>query len=334
MAKLNVGFIGCGGIARQHMKALSNIASANMVAFCDVNLERAEQAAADYGGAAFQTPAEMFEQVKLDAVWICLPPFAHGEAERACIEHGVPFFIEKPINRSLQQARRIAEMIERAGLMTSVGYMNRYRKGVNVAREIFAEDTPVLAMGGWIGGTPKPDPSWPISLWWIQKDKSGGQFIEQVTHTADLVRYICGEVMQVAAFKAEGFNRDIPGYTIEDAIAVSAKLAGGGVALLYSCCASNAKQGVALSIYALKHAAEFSSWNHDAVIYTAGRRKAREIAGEPNVFEIEDRAFIRAVQREDPSLIKCDYHDGLKTLELTIAVDRALSTGRIVKLGV
>jgi myo-inositol 2-dehydrogenase/D-chiro-inositol 1-dehydrogenase len=333
MAKLNVGFIGCGGIARQHMAALSQIPNAKMVGFCDVELERAQKAAEDFGGKAFQVADEMLEALKLQAVWICLPPFAHGAAEMACIEAGVPFMVEKPINRSVQQARRIADAIAEKGLITAAAYMNRYRKGVNKAKAMFEEDPPVLAMGGWIGGTPKPDPSRPISVWWVQKEKSGGQFVEQVTHTADLLRYLCGEAMQVSAFAATGFNTNIPGYNIEDAVAVAVKLANGGVALLHSCCASNARGGIMLNIHALRHAAVLSGWEHSAVLYTAGAKKPQEIPGEPNIFEIEDRAFLRAVDKQDPSFILSDYFDALKTLQLTIAVDRSIATARPVKLG-
>ncbi len=333
MAKLNVGFIGCGGIARQHINALAGISTAKLAAFCDIDLEKARALAEEFDAKAFEVPGEMLDAMRLDAVWICLPPFAHGEAERACIEYGVPFMVEKPINRTLQQARRIADAIKQRGLMTSVAYMNRYRKGVNEAKKMFEEDPPVLSMGGWIGGTPKPDPSRPISMWWIHKEQSGGQFVEQVTHTADLLRYLCGEPMQVSAFAARDFNTDIPGYNIEDAIAVAVKMANGGVAVLYSCCASNAKGGIDLRIYAPKHAAEFSGWSHDATLYKVGAKKPKQYPGEPNIFEIEDRAFLRAVAKEDPSYIKCDYFDGLRTLEFTLAVDRALSTGRIAKLG-
>ncbi|MGD9519232.1 MAG: Gfo/Idh/MocA family protein, partial [Armatimonadota bacterium] len=278
-------------------------------------------------------PGDMLEALKLHAVWICLPPFAHGVAEMTCIEAGVPFMVEKPINRTAQQARRIADAIEQKGLMTAAAYMNRYRKGVNRAKALFEEDPPVLTLGGWISGTPQPDPSRPISVWWVQKEKSGGQFVEQVTHTVDLVRYLCGEAMQVSAFSATGFNTNIPGYNIEDAVGVSIKLANGGVALLYSCCASNAAGGISLNVYAHDHAALFSGWGHDVTISTTGRKKHEEIPSEPNIFEIEDQAFLRAVEKQNPSLIKSDYADAFKTLQLTLAADRALSTARIVKLG-
>jgi len=170
-------------------------------------------------------------------------------------------------------------------------------------------------------------------MWWVQKEKSGGQFTEQVTHTVDLLRFLCGEAMQVSAFAATGFNNNIPGYNIEDAVGVSVKLANGGVALLYSCCASNARGGVILNVHALQHSAEFTGWGHDAVIYTAGGKKPQQIPGEGDIFEIEDRAFLRAVAKQDPSEILSDYFDALRTLQLTLAVDRAISTARIVKLG-
>lgn len=335
MAKLNVGFIGCGGIARSHFPHISKFSNAKMLGFCDVDLDRAQKAADEFGGKAFQTPAEMLDSIKLDAVWVCLPPFAHGAAELACVEHGVPFMVEKPINRSLQQARRIADAVAEKGLLTAVAYMNRYRKGILAAKAMFEDDPPVLALGGWIGGPPQPDPNRPISMWWIQKDKSGGQFIEQVTHTADLLRFLCGEPMQVSAFAAQGFNRDIPGYTIEDAIAVSIKMANGGVANMQSCCASGAHGGVDLKVYAPKHAAEFVGWGHDATLYTAGSKASpKKFEGEGNIFEIEDKAFLKAVDKQDQSLVKSDYFDGLKTLQLTLAVDRAISTARIVKIGI
>ena len=47
MSKLKVGIIGCGGIANgKHMPALKSVKDVEMVAFCDIVKERAEEAAA------------------------------------------------------------------------------------------------------------------------------------------------------------------------------------------------------------------------------------------------------------------------------------------------
>ncbi|MBC7287866.1 MAG: Gfo/Idh/MocA family oxidoreductase, partial [Armatimonadetes bacterium] len=56
MAKLNVGFIGCGGIARQHINALTQIPTAKLIGFCDVDLQKARAVAEELGGKAFQVP--------------------------------------------------------------------------------------------------------------------------------------------------------------------------------------------------------------------------------------------------------------------------------------
>lgn len=46
MEKVRIGVIGCGGIANnKHMPAYKNNANAEMVAFCDIIVERAEKAA-------------------------------------------------------------------------------------------------------------------------------------------------------------------------------------------------------------------------------------------------------------------------------------------------
>lgn len=337
MAKVKVGFIGCGGIAEHHMKALATIKDAEMVAFCDLVREKAEARAAEFGGQAFTKLEKMYESVDLDTVYIVLPPYAHGKAEMIAIERKIPFFVEKPINNKLKQAQDIAAAVKKAKLMTCVGYMNRYRKGINTAKKLLEKDPPVLVLGGWIGGTPQK-PGSPIMRWWVQKKKSGGQFVEQVTHTVDLCRYLCGEAVSVSAHAAQGFNlkamksKLLPGHDIDDAMAVSIKFKNGAVANLHSCCASNALGGVSLEIYAVRSACKLTGWEHGMELYQVGK-KPKAVAGEPNIFEIEDAAWIKAVKTGNPKGVMSDYADALKTLELTLAANKAASTGRTVKLG-
>ncbi|RLI23903.1 hypothetical protein DRO58_08115 [Candidatus Bathyarchaeota archaeon] len=337
MNKVRLGFVGCGGIAFRHMEGLVKNPHVSMVAFCDINLSRAKMAAERFGvkeAKVFDKAEDMFDKVELDAAYFCLPPFAHG-SEMAAIEHNVPFFVEKPIDLYLDRARKIASAVERKKLLTSVGYMNRYRKGVQLVRGILREDPPILFLGGWIGGTPKPSPKSPIWRWWIVKERSGGQFHEQVTHTVDLVRFLCGEVREVYALPAKGFNKDAsPGYNVEDAVAVNMRLVNGAVGSLWASCSANGGGGgVTLSIYANRTTALFTGWEHRLRLLRSGM-EPKEIPGEPDIFKIEDDAFIDAVRLNDPSRIMCTYEDGLKTMELTIAANISMETGKPVSLPV
>ena len=116
MSSVRLGFIGSGGNAGRHMRDLATIEGTELVAFCDVVLEKAENAAKKYEGSAYEDYNEMLEKEKLDAVYISIPPFAHSGPERAVIKTGLPMFVEKPVHMNLNDAREIARMVEEAGV--------------------------------------------------------------------------------------------------------------------------------------------------------------------------------------------------------------------------
>jgi predicted dehydrogenase len=284
--------------------------------------------AARYGAQAFTDAAAMMDATSPEAVYFCLPPFAHG-AELRAAERGIPFFVEKPVALDAGLAREIAAEVTRRGMLTSVGYMNRYRRGVQRVRDLLREDPAVLLFGGWIGGTPRGGPG--IGSWWVQKDRSGGQFLEQVTHTVDLVRFFCGEATEVHAYGATGFNTGVPSnYTIEDAVVVNIRFEGGTIANLWACTAANAGGGgVSLSVYAGKTTALFTGWEHTLRLMRAGEDTV-EIRGESDIFAREDAAFIAAVREGSAEGIQCSYPDGVKTLEISVAANRSLESGKPV----
>lgn len=333
--KIRLGFVGCGGIAEAHLKGLVENPYAEVDAFCDTKLSRAEEVSKQYGTSGAQTYTDaktMFDKADLDAVYFCLPPFAHGD-EMEAVKRGIPFFVEKPINLYLDQAKRIAEAVEQNHILTSVGYMNRYRKGVNKLRELLSEDPPILLLGGWVGKTPRLESGANILKWWIRKEKSGGQFHEQVTHTVDLALFLCGEISEVHAYPALGINRTIPeNYNIEDASVVNLRFLNGAVGSLWaSCSADGGGGGVSLSVYASQTTALFTGWQHSLRLLRKDA-EPEEILGEPNIFAIEDAAFVEAVGRNDTSKVKCSYSDAVKTLRVTLAANKSMATRSPVKI--
>jgi predicted dehydrogenase len=328
-----VGFVGSGGMAEAHRKPLEKLPEVEIVAFCDLNLALAEKLAAEYQAQAFDNAAAMFESVELDAVYMCLPPFGHGP-ELLAVEHGVPFFVEKPIHLDLGQAREIAAAVEEKGLLTCAGYMNRYRAGIQKVKDLLAGDPAILVLGGWIGGTPRPREGQGIWSWWVDKAKSGGQFHEQVTHTVDLVRFLGGEAVEVHAYAARGFNTGTPdNYTNDDAAVVNIHLASGGVANLWASCSTNGGGGgVTLNVYANNVTALFTGWEHSLRLFQTGK-EPEEIKGEGDIFLVEDQAFINAVRTKDARGIRSSYTDALKTLEITLAANESMATGRPVAIG-
>lgn len=154
MEKTRLGFIGVGGIARRHLDVLASFDDVELVAFADPDLGRADEAAMRFGARSFAHHREMLDTQQLDAVYICIPPFAHGEPERDLIQRHMPFFVEKPVSLDLAQAKDIAAGVANANLVTAVGYHWRYLDIVDEAKSLLADNPAQLLSGYWLDSTP------------------------------------------------------------------------------------------------------------------------------------------------------------------------------------
>ena len=165
------------------MQALARIPEARVVACMDVDIDRAAEAAARFAGAgAYADLDEMLDNHELDAVYVCVPPYAHGPIERAVIERGIHLFVEKPLAVDRHTPESVLEALEGKDLITSVGYVLRYRENARRAREFLEGREPVAARGTYVGGVPG-------APWWRRKERSGGQIIEQVPGQVEPVSY-------------------------------------------------------------------------------------------------------------------------------------------------
>jgi myo-inositol 2-dehydrogenase/D-chiro-inositol 1-dehydrogenase len=327
---VNIGMIGAGVIARSHLKALKAVEGARLVAVCDVVPGKAEAALAETqwtGVNTYTDHREMLAKEKLDAVYVLLAPFAHGP-EWDVIEAGCALFVEKPVHIDIAAAEAIRDAIARKGLISCAAYMTRYRRSVQRVRELLADvPQPTLLTGGWFGGTPSVP-------WWIDKARSGGQHLEQTTHTFDLARYLFGEVDALyASFSKGAINQ--PDYTIEDASSVNLWFANGAIGNIMSCCVlTTAGGGVHLSVYTNRFVAHFKGWNMSVDIYTGPRADdhVEHIEGEDNIFEIEDRAFVQAVAEGRQDRVLSSYADGVESLRLSVAASQSMETRQPVRL--
>ncbi len=340
--KIRVGIIGCGGISGAHLPNLEKFDDVDLVAFCDVIVERAQKKADQYGGAVYDDAAKMLAAHKLDAAYILIPTYAHGTPERACLAAKVPFLVEKPMGLYPDDLRKLAQEVEASGLVTVAGFMNRYRKSVNRVKSLLKDDPAIILDGAWIGGAPlmKEGDYFsqnPIGQWWPIKEKSGGQFVEQVIHTVDLARYLAGEVSEVYAYAANGFNKKlsnlVPNYTNDDAMVVSMKFESGAIGNIMAACSIGASGGVFLNVWAAKHTARFLDWGHHLQLARQGEPGVEEIKGDvditspDSIFTLEDRAFIDAVKSGDRSGILSNHADGVRTTLVTLAANESLEKG-------
>ena len=320
MTRTRLGFIGAGGIAHRHMGVLEQFEDVTIAAFTDPAFERAEEAASRFGARAFAGFDDMLAQEELDALYICVPPFAHGAPERAALAKKLPFFVEKPVAVDLAIAEAIAAEVEAAGLVTGVGYHWRYLDTLDEAKAILADNPAQFLSGYWLDSTPPPQ-------WWWKQGQSGGQMNEQTTHIIDLARYLVGDVTQVFGLAGHKPRADFPGLDVATVSTASLKFASGAVANIGSTCLLGWNHRVGLHVFADRLAMEIT--DHDFMLDVGRGRPYRGAEGDP-VWR-QDRDFIDAVRGAE-NRIRCPYAEAVATLRITDAIRRSAETGQAVTL--
>ncbi len=321
MSNVRLGFIGTGGNMNRHLRELTEIGGTDFVAFCDIVLEKAERAVKDYGGKAYADYNQMLAREELDAVYISIPPFAHGAPEKAVIAAGLPMFVEKPVHMDADEAEEIAAQIEEKGIITAAGYQERYLDIIDKAQELLAARRIGFFMGYWMGGMP--------GGWWRDKAKSGGQLMEQTTHEFDMARYLFGEVKTVYAVDRTGLIPDAD-YDIEEASAVSLQFESGVFGVMFSACfTTTGLQRSGLDIFCEDGSLEYHL--RRALVLTT---KEGKTTWEPqnNCTIAMDSTFIEAVRTGDGSAIRSPYADAAKSAILSIAANQSLATREPVNL--
>lgn len=325
-----IGIVG-SGFAKNHIKALNQIDVAEIVAICSRNEKHAKQITAgnQVNYYAFDNYLSMLKKEKLDAVYLCLPPFLYGgELELACSEYVKALFIEKPVALKLQLGRQMQETFSKAGTLVSVGYMNRYRDNIQRTKNYFLQDTPVLINTGWCDLLPPP-------YWWRQREQSGGQLTEQCTHLIDAIRYVAGEIDEVSAYTANGFINDIEDFNVDDALAMNFRLKSGAIGNAMASCFSRNHGGGSLGVFlnfaSREKTYKLTSEDMNLDIQHTSDNTERFMSDNNPILE-ENRAFIEALKKNDSSSIQSSYMDALETLKVTLAADLSIKEKRTVRL--
>jgi predicted dehydrogenase len=302
-----IGLIGAGNVAARHADVLSGFSDVTIAGIADTDPHKAEALASRHGSPAYGDHADLLAAGGLDAVYVCVPPFAHGTPELDALECDLPIFVEKPLSLDLATAEKIAAEIKRRGLPSAVGHHWRYLDILDRARELLADRPVQLAMGYWLDKIP-PVP------WWTNPEMSGGQVLEQAVHVLDLARVLVGEVTMahtVPAAEADG--------EIAKATAAVLRFSNGAAGLLAATCLLPGKNriglelcadGISLDLSETRLAADGSSIMEDP-----GKAKTRV-----------DREFVNAVQGR-ASDVRVPYEEALRTHRLAHAVARSAVEG-------
>ena len=321
MEEVRIGFIGCGGNANGHMRRLFDLEGVRIVGTCDVQEERARDAAASYNAQPYTNHNLMLERDDLDGIYLSLPVFAHGTPELDVVERGLPFLVEKPVAVNMEIARQVEAAVNAADIITCVGYQLRYLGSTQLARQVLNEKTVNIAIGKYWSGSGRGDPN----SWQRQMRKSGGQILEQATHTIDMMRYLVGEVEEVYAISA---NRVLKEIDCPDNNCVTMKFENGAVGSLTTSWSYDPGDWSHANVLDILYENQRIHWS-------VGGLDVREdgaVVTKTGPGPIIDEVFVDAIRNKDASKILSPYSDAVKSLAISLAAIQSSETGKPVSI--
>ncbi|WP_458632189.1 Gfo/Idh/MocA family protein [Paenibacillus sp. CMAA1364] len=323
MKQLRIGIIGTGWFSQVHADHLMAMEGVKLQAICGSHVDKGIQMASKYGAIGYGDLTMMLESEQLDAVYICVPPMAHGVIEEELIKRGIPFLVEKPIGINAELPRHLLTQIEAKSLMTSVGYHLRYHDTVDQMRQLLREQKVGMALGQWMD-------SMPGVAWWRRQEGSGGQFIEQTTHIVDMLRYCLGDVEEVYAMYGNRVIHEQHDHVgVPDVGTVTLKLRSGIIANVSNTCVLPPQVGNSgITFYTDEGILD---WNVGELKVTT-QNKTTTYSNRSNPYQVESSAFIEALRSGDCSGIRSNYADAFKTQLVTHAAFESASTGLPVKI--
>ena len=192
MKVLNVGIVGCGGIANnKHLPAMKRVGKFNIVAFCDLIEERAVKAKEDFGtpDARIYTDYQDLVQEDLDAVYVLTPNSSHAPVAIAAMKAGKHVMCEKPMAKTFAEAQEMVQTAKETGRILTIGYQNRYRGDSQYLKKTCVNgDLGEIYYAKAHAIRRRAVPTWGVFL---DADKQGGgPLIDIGTHALDLTLWM------------------------------------------------------------------------------------------------------------------------------------------------
>jgi predicted dehydrogenase len=317
--KIKLAVFGCGGFARrQQAPNLAALPEVSLIACCDqerANAETLSQAVTAGQARVYTDYVTMLDRAKPDAVYIALPPHAHADEVPQAARRGIHVFIEKPIALDMDTAWRMVDAAEQADIVTQVDFQFRFGAAVeHVVQHIASGEAgqPGLMLARYFCNSLH-------APWWRQKDKSGGQLVEQVIHMIDLLRYFLGQPVAVVSRQANLFHQQVPDYTVEDVSGTVVSFQNGALGVIAATNGAIPGQWINQYYLVTRHlTADFADANHATIAYTAETPpRIEEFGAEHNPWAAVAADFVAAIVENRPARVP--LREGALTLELALA---------------
>lgn len=311
---VRVAVYGAGHFAKTtHIPNLMKIDGVEIVAVCDTNPDALRTAAETFSiERAYQDAHEMLAQVEIDALFSIVPAYARTDVEAAAALKGIHLFSEKPQAMTMRVARRIDEAVRASGVISTVGFRERYRPLFQEARRLLADKRVTHIRFQQVSGYPGPSKPGHRGAWGSQMDKGGVRFFDWGVHATDYARFMSGQNVT----RAQAFLCQPDGYPTPLSSSFHYALSNGATMTLTFVESDPTGLGGEPWFTVYFEGGRIALFGYERIEMN-GKTVYQAETYDP-WFE-QDRRFIEAVRTGDASGLLNDYHDGLFSLAPVLA---------------
>ncbi|CAH1210705.1 Glucose--fructose oxidoreductase [Paenibacillus plantiphilus] len=339
MNKIKVAVIGCGAIAeRRHIPEYASNPNVELIAFCDPNLERAQNYANRFGAQAFANYEDMLSELKPDAVSVCTPNYLHAPASIAAANKGAHVLVEKPMAVSDEEAVAMIDAAANNGVNLMVGHNQRMMPPHVKAKEILQSGVlgKVLTFRTTFGH-PGPE-GWSLDgagSWFFRKEEAiMGAMGDLGVHKSDLIRYLLeDEVAQVTGFIGTLDKKDTE---VDDNSSCLLRMKSGAIGTLVASWTYYKGEDNSTILWCENGVMKIGTDPHDQVIvelrngevnrYNVGAIATNERQETSGIID----AFVDSILTNTTPSISGE--EGRKSLAVILAAFESQETGRIINL--
>jgi predicted dehydrogenase len=204
---IKVGLIGYKFMGKSHSNAYRQVAAffdaplhPEMTVLCGRDEAAVSAEAKRLGWQGYSTDwREVIARPDIGLIDISTPGDSHYDIAIAAAEAGKHILCEKPLANTLDQARKMQEAVERAGVINMVNFNYRRVPAVQLAKQLIDSGQigeirhwRAVYLQDWI-----IDPEFPL-VWRLQKDLAGSGALGDIgAHIIDLARFLVGEIEEV-----------------------------------------------------------------------------------------------------------------------------------------
>jgi len=331
MAKYGVGIIGAGWVAGEYVKAFRDHPICELVGIYNTTPGKATRLMESHGVSAreYGSIDELFDDERIGIIVSATHPDVRAEHCVRAAETGRHVVIEKPIGLEPAHTRAIREAVTKAGVKTVTSVVLRWNPQFRTVKQLIDDGTFGELVYGEADYWHPLNDSYPGYRSFVSRDRGRSSFITGGCHAVDILRYLGGEIVEVAAFSApKKINMD---YEYDPNVVASLRFANGAVGKLATIfdaetpyifnCRLFGSEATILNneVYSSKHyPGTLGYWKFPTI-----PPDSAEVSHHPFADEIAH--FVDCIEQDVES--HASIHDTYKTMAVCFAIDESAANG-------